>query len=484
MLDRAFRPSSGGRGETRAAESGTGAAETGIAPLPPGPRTPGAFQTIDWLLRPAALLERSQRRYGNVFKLSLGPAKNVAVIADPMAAKALIKADPEHCRAGDTNGVFRNVVGDSSILVLDGAEHMEQRRLMLPAFGADHVSAFASSIENLTLDRIRSWPIGTPFTLQEEMEVISFETIMMLAFGNRLDQRHEELRRLIPDMMDRCASPILMLPWFRQDLGGLSPAAKARRVIREIDHVLFDLISERRADPLSQLQGDVISMLSRAKHEDGAEMTDQEIRDEVLTLLMAGYETTTSALAWAFERLLRSDQVLERLLGELEADEDEYLDAVVKEVLRIRPVVPVVARRLRAPLELAGYTFPAGWILMACIHLVHRDPSVYPDPEAFRPERFLPGAPEPEAWIPFGGGVRRCLGASLAQLEIKVVLRTVLRTAALRRAAAAAEPPVRRRFTFAPRHHAEVVVDSIDAQALPPGRFAPRRAREGTHTTV
>ena len=456
----------------------------GAAPLPGGPRAPAAVQTVEWLLRPAAMLERNRRRHGSIFRLSLGPARNVAVIADAGAAKQVVRGDPDAFRAGDPNGVFRNVVGDSSILVLDGPEHLEQRRLLLPAFAADHVRGFARAIEDVTRGRVESWPSGTPFPLQPEMEAISFETILRVSFGGRRDRRHEQLRRLIPEMMDRCGSPILMLPWFRQDLGGLSPAAKTRALIARIDELLFDLIGERRREPLSQLEGDVVAMLARAQHEDGSELTDAEIRDEVLTLLMAGYETTTSALAWAFERLLRSPAAFTRLRDELDRDEEVYLDAVVKEVLRMRPVIPVVARRLRTPASLGGFTFPAGWILMACIYLLHRDPEIYPEPERFRPERFLPGEPEPAIWLPFGGGVRRCLGAGLAQLEIKTVLRTVLREASLRAVGGADEPAVRRRFTFAPRHGARVVSEPLAREAPRRRRFVPEPASSRPRTRL
>jgi cytochrome P450 len=334
---------------------------------------------------------------------------------------------------------------------------------MLPSFRAGHVRLFADSIERITRRRIASWPVGEPFPIQPEMEAISFETIMRITFGDGLDARHESLRELVPELMRRCASPILMLPWFRQDLGGLSPAARTRRLLARLDDVLFELIAERRADPASRMRDDVVSMLATATHENGSDMSDEEIRDEVLTMLMAGYETTTSALAWSFERLLRTPRVLASLVEEMGKGSDIYLDATVKEILRLRPVVPVVARRLRVPFELNGHTFPAGLILMASIYLAHRDPVVYPDPDKLRPERFLPDNPDPAVWIPFGGGARRCLGASLAQLEIKTVLKTVLGAAYLE-PVGEDEEPIRRRFTLAPKREAMVVATEISVE--------------------
>jgi cytochrome P450 len=257
---------------------------------------------------------------------------------------------------------------------------------------------------------------------------------------------------LAGDMMDRCASPFTLLPPLRVEMGGLSPFARLMKVMDEIDQLLYEMIDERRADPLSGLRDDVLSILLRAEHEDHSPLEDREIRDEILTMIMAGFETTTAGLAWAFERILREPRVLNRLREELDAGEQGYLDAVVKEVLRARPSVPIVARKVREPVQIAGYEMPAGTVLMASVYLVHMDPEVYPEPEVFRPERFSEGRPNPRAWIPFGGGVRRCLGASLAQLEMKIALGTVLRELDLEVVDPSPEPPVRRRFTFAPKN--------------------------------
>jgi len=443
----------------RAREAVTDAPANG-AQLPPGPRAPGPVQTVEWMLRPTRFLERCQERYGSVFSVRLGPARNVVVVGDPHAAKAVISAGPDQARAGETNGPFRRVVGSDSILLLDGERHLEQRRLMLPSFRAGHVRSFADSIEQITRRRIAGWPVGKPFAIQPEMEAISFEAIMRITFGDELDERHERLRALVTEMMQRCASPLLMLPWFRQDLWGFSPAARTKQVLARIDQLLFELISERRADPAVHHRDDIVSMLASASHADGSPMSDQELRDEILTLLMAGYDTTTSALSWSFERLLRTPAVLASLVEEVGRGSEVYLDATVKEILRIRPVVPVVARRLQVPFELNGYTFPAGWVLMASIYLAHHDPVVYPDPDRFRPERFLPDEPDPAVWIPFGGGVRRCLGASLAQLELKTVLKTVLGSAHLE-PVGLSEEPIRRRFTLGPKREGMVMATEI-----------------------
>jgi cytochrome P450 len=312
------------------------------------------------------------------------------------------------------------------------------------------------------------------------MEAISFASIMRVVFGDHHDDSHAELRRLIPDMMDRCDSPFTLMPWFHRDLAGGSPYARMMKIVDEIDALLYETITERRADPMTQLRDDTLSLLLRAEHEDGSPLSDQEIRDELLTMIMAGYETTTSGCAWALERLLRSPAKLERLTAEIEGGEDDaYLDAVVKETLRARPVVPVVARHLAEAIELDGYLIPAGSTVMVSIYLVHNDEETYPEPDEFRPERFLGGTPEGAAWIPFGGGVRRCIGARFAELEMKVVLTQVLATAKLRRIGRSAEDVKRKRFTLAPEGGAAAVVEELVSAetALGSGRFRRRSPR-------
>jgi cytochrome P450 len=417
--------------------------------MPPGPSKPGTWQTLEWMYRPIPFMERCRRRYGPIFSIRLGPGGRVVMIADPHIAKQVLTGDPEIFRAGDTNGLFRPVVGSHSILLLDGEEHLRHRRIMLPAFGGSHAHQFADQVREIAEKQVASWNVGDRLSLQDEMEKISFESIMRVVFGTDRAASLERLRELIPEMMDRCDSAFTLLPWFRREFGGSTPFARLMRSVREVDEVLYEVISERRGDPLNQLRDDALSLLLQAKHEDGTPLEERLVRDELLTLIMAGYETTTNGLAWTLERLLRSPDQLERLRGELEAGEDAYLESVVKETLRSRPVVPVVARRLSEPASVAGYSLPAGTILMVSIYLVHHDPQTYPEPEEFDPERFVDGVPDGAAWIPFGGGTRRCLGASFAQLEMRVVLREIL-TAVELVAVGEGESTVRKRFTFAP----------------------------------
>ena len=449
--------------------------------LPPGPASPRWRQTSRWMFHPIEFMESCRDRYGSMFTLGLGPAgHHVVMVADPALAKGVLAGDPAVFRAGDTNGLFRPVVGSNSILLLDGDRHLQQRRILLPGMGASHAAQFADQVREITQAHIAEWKPGQRVKLHEEMEAISFASIMRVVFGDSSPDSHAELRRLIPEMMDRCDSPFTLIPWFRKELAGSSPYARLMRLVDEIDAVLFETIGERRADPMTQVRDDIVSLLLRASHEDGSGLTDREIRDEVLTMIMAGYETTTSACAWALERLIRAPEQLRRLTAEIEGGtKDEYLDAVIKETLRARPVVPVVARHLSAPAELGGYSIPAASTLMVSIYLIHTDPETYPEPDAFRPERFLDGTPDGAEWIPFGGGVRRCLGARFAELEMKVVLTQVLAAAQLRPVRAASASVKRKRFTLAPDDGAVAQVEElIPAEtALGSRRFRRRSPR-------
>jgi cytochrome P450 len=413
------------------------------------------------MYRPIPFMERCRRRYGPIFTLNLGPAGHVFMIAEPEAAKTVLTADPELFRAGDANGTFKDLVGRNSILVLDGAEHLQQRRILLPVVGR-HAQRYEGMIAEVTRGRIAEWRPGSEIKLLDEMERITFDVIMRIAFGSDgRSEREQELRTLIPEMMDRCESAFTLLPWFRREVGGLSPYGRLRRFIDRVDRVLFEAIEERRADPLIDVRDDALSLLLRATHEDGSPLEDEAVRDELLTLMLGGYETTTAGLTWSFERLLRTPDKLARLTSELERGDRTYLEAVVKETLRRRPVIPIAARKAMAPMELHGYELPAGSVLMVGIYLIHSDPEIYPDPLEFRPERFLDHDPESGAWIPFGGGVRRCLGAALAQYEIAVVMRTMLEEAKFSVPDDSPEPVARRRFTLSPGGRGRVRVERV-----------------------
>ena len=426
--------------------------------MPPGPRSPAFVQTLRWIFRPEAFMRRTAAEHGDTFTVRLGPQVDVVFLSDPAAVRRVFQASPETMMMGDINGLFRPILGINSLLLLDGDEHFRQRKLLLPPFHGEHIKRYREIMEQAAIEQVETWPVGRPFALLPHMQAIALNVILRAVFGMEAGPRRDEMRGLVARLLDLCQSRSTMLPQLRVRLGGLSPWGRLMRCLGQVDRALFAEIERRRADPDAPSRLDVLSLLLSARDEDGQPMTDQEVRDQLLTLLVAGHETTASALAWAFERLVHEPRVLGRLSDEVTAGRDDYLEAVVKETLRLRPVLPIVARKLTEPFRLEGYRYPAGTVLMPCVFLVHRNPKVYDDPEEFAPERFLANPPSTYAWIPFGGGVRRCLGASFALTEMRVVLSTVLRRVELEGPGGRGERIARRSFTFSPGRQGRVVV--------------------------
>lgn len=419
------------------------------AVLPTGPRSPGLWQMSRWFRDPIRFMEQNRARHGQIFTVRLGALKRCAFIAEPAAAWKVLSGHPDRVRMGPTNAIFRPVLGEKSLFLLDGEEHRHQRRLLAPSFHRRSVASYAALIEEITARDMASWPTGEPFPLQMPMRRITTESIVRIVVGVCDSERDAEIRRLVPEMLEIAENPLALMPQFQREMGGRSPFGRVMRVTREIDRIMFDEIGLRRTARGSERGSDVLSTLAAPEPHEPDFMTDREIRDEMLTLLIAGHETTANALSWAFERLLRHPVALDRLLSE-PGDEGAYLDAVVRETLRQRPILPVTARRLTVPMTLGEYTFPGGWTLMPCIYLIHNDPAVFPEPERFLPERFLTDPrPSTRVWVPFGAGARHCIGSHLAMLTIKTVLRTVLGRARLE-AAGEAEQIVRNNMTLAP----------------------------------
>jgi cytochrome P450 len=377
--------------------------------------------------------------------------------------------DPEILHAGEANVVLRPFLGDHSVLLLDEPEHMNQRKLMLPPFHGERMQRYAELMAEIAEREIASWPTGTPLQVWPRMQAITLEVIMRAVFGVDQSARADELRAALRHVLDLVMNPQAMISVAIAGPGRVPRIPIFRRALRRVDELLYEEIAHRREDPELEAREDILSMLLQARHEDGSPMSDVELRDELLTLLAAGHETTATALGWAVERLLRHPEKLARLEDEAEAGEDQYLDAVVKETLRLRPVVPIVLRKLKKPMEIAGHELPEGVSVAPCIYLVHRHPGVYPEPLRFRPERFLEQPAGTYTWFPFGGGVRRCLGASFALFEMKVVLTALARTARMRPADPAPERIRRRAVTLSPSRGTEVVVESLDRRAVPAG---------------
>jgi cytochrome P450 len=429
--------------------------------LPPGPRLPAALQLLATWKRPAASLERLRRRYGKRITVQLPFQPPFVLLSDPAEIKELFKAPPEALHPGEGARVLEPMVGSNSVILLDEAIHLEQRKLMLPAFHGEKMKRLSGLMTELAERELCGWPVGEPVALHPRLQRLTLEIILRAVFGLEQGRALDDLRDTLTEWISFSESPLSVLPALQRILGPVHP--KLRRfpeLMQRTDRLIFALIEERRAADDGAERDDVLAMLLQARHEDGAPMSDQELRDELLTALVAGHETTASQLAWAFERLAREPAVVARLVAELEEGaSDDYLTATVHEILRLRPVLPNAEPRLtKRPVTIGGFEYPADVALLASAFLVHHDPDIYPEPYAFRPERFLGVSPGTYTWIPFGGGRRRCLGASFAMQEMKIVLREVLARFELEPGGAEPEVTGRRSITYSPSAGATVVL--------------------------
>jgi cytochrome P450 len=421
------------------------------AALPAGPRAPRAAQMAAWLARPLWFASQCRARYGDMFTVKVEQRPWV-MLSDPAAIREVFTAPADLMHAGDANEILRPMLGPSSVLLLDGAAHMHQRKLMLPAFHGERLQRYREIMVDATERAMADWRPGDALALRPHAQAITLEVIVRAVFGVEAGAANDRLKALLSNVLDRLTRVRRMVMIAAAGPNHPRIVALFRRELAAVDAELHRLIAERRAAPDLADRDDVLSMLLLARDESGAGLSDSELRDELMTLLVAGHETTANSLAWAFERLARTPGGLERV-----AEDPDYAEAAVRETLRLRPVIALVARRLTRDAEIAGRLLPAGAVLTPCILLVHRRADVYPDPDVFRPERFLERPPGTYTWIPFGGGVRRCVGATFAQMEMQVVLRTIARRVRLE---AVGEPePVRRRaITLVPARGGEVRV--------------------------
>ncbi|HEV7461513.1 MAG TPA: cytochrome P450 [Solirubrobacteraceae bacterium] len=437
------------------------------AKLPPGPRRPTSIQTLGWWARPIPFLERARARYGRRFTIRLLGQVPFVMISDPDEVRELFTAPPDVLHPGEGARILEPVLGRNSVILLDEGEHLEQRKLMLPAFHGEKMQRLSELMDAVSRREAESWPQGEPIALHPRLQSLTLEIILRAVFGLDPGPRLDRLRERLTQILSLGTKPFSLLP-AQRGLGGRGPWARLMALRDEADALIFALIDERRRDPGER--DDVLAMLLEARHEDGSEMSRQELRDELMTLLVAGHETTASQLAWTFERLVRTPAALERLAEEVREgdEEDGYLDATIQESLRRRPVLGNAAPRFaRQPVDVGDWHYPEGVCLVANAYLLHHDPAIYPDPYAFRPERFLEEPPGTYTWIPFGGGRRRCLGASFAQLEMRIVLRAVLSRHDVIPAARAAEPTRRRSITFSPGDGALAVLRARTREPVP-----------------
>jgi cytochrome P450 family 135 len=444
--------------------------------LPPGPKMPRALQALGWSRRPLAFMQRAQENYGDVFTLRIGHAGAWVLLCNPAHAKELFTTDPRELGVGVANGLLGPLLGSRSVMLLEEPEHMTRRKLMLPSFHGASASGYSELIDDVTRREIATWPRGEAFELWPRMQNITLEVIMRVVFGDvqtpRLTRLRELLEALTSSMNNgrRLALLALIGPgWIARD-------PRFRRTMVAVEATIAEEIRERQHAGANGASDDVLSMLLQVRYEDGSALSWRDLRDELVTLLSDG--PTATLLAWAFERLLRHPDKLARLRAEVDdGAEQVYLDAVVKEITRLCPSVPVVLRRLAQPMLIAGHTLPAGTAVGPCIHLIHRSSDVYERPRSFMPERFLGDSAGAYSWIPFGGGARRCIAASYAQLEMRRVIHTVLGEVELRAAEQRSARAERSAIAFSPGARGHVVVER---RRRPSGRRAWRQLSSAT----
>jgi cytochrome P450 len=416
------------------------------------------MQLVGFFARPTAFMDRCHARYGDAFTLRMPGTEPMVFVADPDVVKAVWTRDKVNELPSGRRLTLQPVLGPRSLLLQHGAEHLRRRRLMLPPFHGERMRRYGELMDEITLRDIERWPLDEPFSLMPRMQAITRDVILRAVFGTHAGEREDALRDRIDDVLVRTTRTSTQIAVLLSEAAGVR-ATPFHRAVRAMDDVLFEEIRERRAATDLGERDDILSMLIQARDEDGSSLDEGELRDQLVTLLLAGHETTATSLAWAFDALFRNPEVLARLEASL-GEGDEYLDAVVEETLRIRPTVHDVGRRLGEPVTTGdGRVLEAGTAVFASVHLLHTREDLFPDPYAFRPERFLGDArPSTYAWVPFGGGMRRCIGAAFAQFEMRRVLRTVLTHTDLRPATGRAEPMERRPVTVVPRHGTPAVL--------------------------
>jgi len=426
--------------------------------LPPGPRQPRYAQALQWVMRPQQFIVRQRERFGDVFTLEFIDGQPLVFLSDPEDIRTVFTGSAEVMHAGEANKVLAPVLGSRSILLLDEAEHLRQRRLLLPPFHGERMLRYEAIMAEAAERELASWQEGETIEMLPRMQAITLEVIMRAVFGIEDGLGKERLRVLLRTMLQETTDMRQMALSLMMGPESERLQRRLKEVLDPVDAELYRVIAEHRRAPDLEQRDDILSMLLLARDEDGEPMTDVELRDELMTLLLAGHETTASSLSWAFEQLTHQPQTLQRLSEELRAGGDEpYAEAVIQETMRLRPVLPIVIRLLKEPITVGQGRFrlPAGTRVAPAIILVHLRDDIYPDPYEFRPERFIETPPGTYTWIPFGGGMRRCVGSAFAQFEMRAVLRAVLTNFEIE-AVGGPERIARRSLTIVPDHGGRV----------------------------
>jgi cytochrome P450 len=433
--------------------------------LPPGPRLPPAVQLLGTWLRPGMSMVAAMRHYGRRVTVNIPFQPPLVMISDPEEVKEIFKLPPDVAHPGQGARILEPILGRYSLILLDEDLHLEHRRLLLPAFHGDRMKLLVDLMRELTDAELDTWPTDTPVSLHAHLQTLTLEVILRAVFGMEKGQRLDDLREAVAGILALADRPLsIILPVADRYLGWMPTMREFKRLRARSRKLIFEEIRERRAAFESGAADadarDVLAMMLAAKHEDESPMSDQEIHDELMTALVAGHETTASQLAWTFMHLARDQRVAARLTEEVDAGAgDAYLTATINESLRLRPVLPQVEPRyLRKAATVGGFDYPRGVALIPAPYMLHHDPEIYPEPFAFKPERFLENNPGTYTWIPFGGGRRRCLGAAFAIQEMKIVVSEVMRRFELEPDKPAGERTVRRSITTSPREGATVIL--------------------------
>ncbi|MGB6298173.1 MAG: cytochrome P450 [Rivularia sp. (in: cyanobacteria)] len=428
-----------------------------------GPKTPRFAQLIEWVFNPLQLMEKSAKTYGDTFKLFLVGNNPMVFVSHPQAIKEIFNANPDKFNVGKGNKLAASLLGEQSLALLDGAPHQRQRKLLTPPFHGDRMKQYGELICKITEKVISEWKISEPFDVRKSMQEISLRVILQAVFGLNEGERYDEIKQLIGSVLEISGSPLkamlVFVPLLQKDLGAWSPWGRFLRQQKRLDDLLYAEIQERRDNPEASRE-DILSLMMAARDEENKPMTDKEMHDELMTLLIAGHETTASSLTWAFYWIHHLPEVREKLLAEIDTVDEQdlntiaklpYLNGVCAETLRIYPVGLLTFPRInKAPMEIMGYEYPAETWLMPCIYLTHHREDLYPEPKQFKPERFIDKQYSPYEYLPFGGGNRRCIGMAFALFEMKLVLTIVLKNLDLSIVNNHEVKPTRRGGTLAP----------------------------------
>jgi len=447
--------------------------------LPPGPNL---FATFDFIRNPFRFLDECARRYGDWFTVRVPGVSPFVFTSDPAAVREVFLGDPDALHAGEANRPLGAFMGEGSSLFLDGAEHLRQRRLLLPAFHGEQVASHADAMRIAADNAIASWPIGQQFPIHPQMRSITFETIIRTVFGFADDESGTQLRSLLKKQFELYSSKLgtlFSLPAMRIDAGAWSPWGRAVTLTRQIDAILYAEFARRKKEGVEG-RADVLSMLLSARYEDGQPLPDTVIRDEMYTLMLAGHETTAATMAWVINRLLTHPDVMERSRAEVVSVSNgapldashvgklKYVEAVINETMRLDPVVPNIGRSLKRAMTIASRELPAGVTIAPCIYLVHRRPELWPNPDQFNPDRFIETRQSPYTFFPFGGGSRRCLGAAFASYQMKVVIAEILSRVELKPVDGYKASATRRGIAFAPSEALPVIASNRSQQRARP----------------